>query len=97
MISNRQPGLCVVKSHWMLVLTATVFVMLMFGCSTVRMTVSPRSILEEKLLVQGLDRALSQIDLKPLQDKWVAGMQAKGLPGKELLAEARKLVQEAGK
>ena len=41
------------------------------GCTSVRMTVSPRSILEEKLLVQGLDRALAQIDLKPLQDKWV--------------------------
>jgi len=42
------------------------------------MTVSPRSVLEEKLLVQGLDRALSQIDLKPLQDKRVT-LEAVGL------------------
>jgi hypothetical protein len=36
------------------------------------MTVSPRSVLEEKLLVQGLERALEKVDLKPLQDKSVS-------------------------
>jgi hypothetical protein len=36
------------------------------------MTESPRSILEQKLLVQGMERALSEIDLKPLEDKAVS-------------------------
>ena len=67
------------KKHCRMVTAGFLFLSIMLpGCSSVRMTVSQRSILEEKLLVQGLERALSKIDLKPLQDKWVT-LEAVGL------------------
>ena len=54
------------------VIVATVLsLILMMSCSSIRMTMSPRSILEEKLLVQGLKKALSSINLESLKGKRV--------------------------
>jgi hypothetical protein len=50
---------------------AVLFLMMALSCSSVRMTMSPRSTLEEKLLVQGLKKALSSIDIESLKGKRV--------------------------
>ena len=60
----------VVRNFSVIMLVALLIVPLM-GCSSVRMTMTPRSMLEEKLLVHGLERALAGIDLESLKGKKV--------------------------
>jgi hypothetical protein len=43
-----------------------------WGCSSVRMTMTTRSILEQQLLVQGLERAVNKFDLEPFKGKRVS-------------------------
>jgi len=71
MMSRRHPKLGLKIGIWILGLSGVVSAVLMFGCSSVRMTVSPRSILEEKLLVQGLEKALSSIRFESIKGKSV--------------------------
>ena len=45
---------------------------LMMNCTSVRVTMTPRSSLEQKLLVQGLERAVSQLPIEQFRGKRVA-------------------------
>ena len=45
---------------------------LMAGCTSIRMTQTPRSILEQQLEVQALERAISQLPIKQLKGKSVS-------------------------
>ena len=49
-----------------------VFPMLMMSCSSVRVTMTPRSSLEQQLLVQGLEKATANLHLEPFKGKRVA-------------------------
>lgn len=56
-----------------LFIVASVFLsILITGCSSVRMTMTQRSILEQQLIVRGLERAVSQIHIEQFTGKRVA-------------------------
>lgn len=54
-----------------IILMFVVFSFLTVGCTSVRMTMTPRSRIEQKLLVSALDRAVSQLDVKRFEGKRV--------------------------
>ena len=60
----------VVRNFSVIMLVALLIVPMM-GCSSVRMTMTPRSMLEEKLLVHGLERALAGIEIESIKGKSV--------------------------
>jgi len=59
------------KGAFSTIVVTALFMILVMGCSSVRMTMSSRSILEEKLLVQGLEKALSGINIESIKGKRV--------------------------
>lgn len=53
------------------IVATALFMILVMSCSSIRMTMTSRSILEEKLLVQGLEKALSGINIESIKGKRV--------------------------
>jgi hypothetical protein len=62
---------CFKQSGLSVIVVMALFTILMMSCSSVRMTMTSRSILEEKLLVQGLEKALSGINIASIKGKRV--------------------------
>jgi hypothetical protein len=75
----------------LVILTAVVLSALTVGCTSVRMTMTPRSIMEQQLLVLAIERAVSQFDTQKLTGKRVT-MELYGL-AKDDLPFARELVK----
>ena len=69
---NLKPKRYLTKRSLRVIIIAVLFLIPLMGCTSVRMTTTPRSMLEEKLLVHGLERALAVIDLEPIKGKSVA-------------------------
>ena len=55
----------------LVILTTVVFSALTVGCTSVRMTMTPRSIMEQQLIVLAIERAVSQLDTQKLTGKRV--------------------------
>jgi hypothetical protein len=75
----------------LVILTAVVLSALTVGCTSVRMTMTPRSIMEQQLLVLAIERAVSQFDTQKLTGKRVT-MELYGL-AEDDLPFARELVK----
>ncbi len=56
----------------LIILMSVVFSILAVGCTSVRMTITPRSRMEQELLVMALDRAVYHLDVQSLVGKRVA-------------------------
>lgn len=67
----QQRERCFKKGGLRVIVATMLFMILVMSCSSVRMTMTPRSILEEKLLVQGLEKALSGINIESIKGKRV--------------------------
>ena len=67
----QQRERCFKKGGLSVIVATALFMILVMGCSSIRMTMTPRSILEEKLLVQGLEKALSGINIESIKGKRV--------------------------
>ena len=65
----RQHERCFKKGGLGVIVATMLSLILVMGCSSVRMTMTPRSILEEKLLVHGLAKALSGINIESIKGK----------------------------
>jgi len=61
-----------IKHATKIILISIVLMMGAWGCSSVRMTTTDRSILEQQLMVQGIARALDGFDLTPFYGKRVS-------------------------
>ncbi|MCJ7617097.1 MAG: hypothetical protein MUO43_11240 [Desulfobacterales bacterium] len=59
------------KGGLSVIIATVLFLILVMSCSSVRMTMTSRSILEEKLLVHGLEKALSSINIESIKGKKV--------------------------
>jgi hypothetical protein len=79
-----------------MLLIAFVFLMGTWGCSSVRMTMTERSILEQQLMVHGLVRAMERIDLTQFYGKRVT-LDVSGLAQEELDFTAEFLRVHLGK
>jgi len=67
----QEPKRCLAVKTLSVIVMVVLFVIPMMGCSSVRMTMTPRSMLEEKLLFHGLERALAGIDIESIKGKRV--------------------------
>lgn len=56
----------------LVILVSVLLSILIIGCTSVRITMTPRSSLEQQLLVQGLERAMAQINIDRFKGKRVA-------------------------
>ncbi len=56
----------------LVILASVLLSILIIGCTSVRITMTPRSSLEQQLLVQGLERAMAQINIDRFKGKRVA-------------------------
>jgi len=74
----------------LVILTAVILSTLTVGCTSLRMTMTPRSIMEQQLIVLAIERAVSQLDTQKLTGKRVT-MELYGL-AKDDLPFARELV-----
>ena len=55
----------------LVILTAVILITLTVGCTSLRMTMTPRSIMEQQLIVLAIERAVSQLDTQKLTGKRV--------------------------
>jgi hypothetical protein len=60
------------RSVWVMLVVSQLALILMAGCTSIRMTQTPRSILEQQLEVQALERAISQLSIEQLKGKSVS-------------------------
>lgn len=71
-------------SVWVMLLASQLVLSLMMGCTSVRMTQTPRSALEQQLEVKALERAVSQLPIEQLKGKSVS-LELFGLNENDLL------------
>lgn len=60
------------RSAWIMLVVSQLAFILMVGCTSIRMTQTPRSILEQQLEIQALERAVSQLSIEQLKGKSVS-------------------------
>ena len=61
-----------IKRNLLVFLAFQLVILLMTGCTTIRMTQTPRSALEQRLEIKALERAVSQIPIDQLKGKSVS-------------------------
>ena len=79
-----------------MILLCLVLILGTWGCSSVRMTMTERSILEQQLMVQGLLKALEDIDLTQFYGKKVT-LEVSGLAEEEVAFTEKYLYIHLGK
>ena len=60
------------RSVWVMLVASQLALILVAGCTSIRMTQTPRSILEQQLEVQALERAVTQLPIEQLKGKSVS-------------------------